>query len=799
MLGDKELNEYLERLNIGHEASAYIRHVRNSEPSRMVGARAKRNVVSFVASRKMNRTISTESRMPERAFVALCEYEKDILEYWDQPEAENISIVDKNGKRRRVWYTPDYLVLSRESVFLVEVKDINECLKLVENNANWHGKDGVYEYTPAKEKFLNMGLVHSVFCYKPCMKYRIANIEAMLKTRFLPALSEDILMKVKYALEKTAWMSLQQLKEKVNLDSYSELIQMLDQGKIFSNIDRALISSPRGFLVSLSHQCLDLAYSEMSKDQIYDGSDVLDHDVEIIPSEKSAMSALEKIRRIDAGESSRSVRRWKAAIEQGKSEGKSRFQALLPAYHQSGNRTQKIPKVVNEYLLKHLKEVFSSANGISVHRGYHNYKDLAKLAHPEHPPVSRATFRTRISELPKPYLGRKRGGTRLENAMQAAAPIEFRGLKKLYGWECAAIDHYLADVYLKIFTGSDYVYVARPWITAMIDLASGKDIAFSLSLLSPSRISVARVIRACVRKYKKLPAEIIVDRGSEFKSVFFASLLAHLGITLSLRPKSHPRYGSEVERLFKGYKEMFLCTLPGNVANPLEVRSVDRDFSPDKHAVLTPYDFYCELSQFVDWRNNKPVSPDSMSPAAIFEKSQKAYPFIGREVDLDHEFLVASSIEAKRYTVNVSQGIHIGEMMYWNDRLASLPDVRRKVDVRLDPENPYLVYALIDGQWSPCGSSRLPGFASLDPVEQRVRNLEVVDALNSRREIREHADEALAAILRQANEQRTSINGDSISDAGKEGPDLRPRRLPRSPESELPPLSGEIWGARNER
>jgi len=106
MLSESEFEDYCCQVGLSGLAREYVERVRSSEPSRMVGTRAKSNIVSFVSSEKMRRTISTESRMPERAFVTLCEHDSRVLEFWDQPEQIKATIQDKNGRPRSIWYTP---------------------------------------------------------------------------------------------------------------------------------------------------------------------------------------------------------------------------------------------------------------------------------------------------------------------------------------------------------------------------------------------------------------------------------------------------------------------------------------------------------------------------------------------------------------------------------------------------------------------------------------------------------------------------------------------------------------------
>ena len=48
---------------------------------------------------------------------------------------------------------------------------------------------------------------------------------------------------------------------------------------------------------------------------------------------------------------------------------------------------------------------------------------------------------------------------------------------------------------------------------------------------------------------------------------------------------------------------------------------------------------------------------------------------------------------ARQKILPVQRGIHIGELFYWSPELSSISQYNQKVEVRIDPENPHVVYA----------------------------------------------------------------------------------------------------------
>lgn len=294
--------------------------------------------------------------------------------------------------------------------------------------------------------------------------------------------------------------------------------------------------------------------------------------MDFAPSSVRAEKALERLNRIAAGEKSRSTRRWLAKVKEGAGRGLTPFQSLLPDYHLSGNRKRKAPVQVIRVLDEYLKNEHGQKSGISDYRSYIAYRVHSKEQHLGSDPVSWATFWDHLKKASGESLGEQIGGKRLANSRASASPVLYRGLKPSYAWKTASVDHYIADIYVIIFSGGDYVYTARPTITGMIDVYSGAVISMSMSLLPPSRRSVAKVMRDCVRKHGRLPSELIVDRGAEFKSVYFASLLADQEVNLSLRPSAHPVLALRLKDSLETSKE---CGYQAAQATPLITRKYD--------------------------------------------------------------------------------------------------------------------------------------------------------------------------------------------------------------------------------
>lgn len=755
MFSENEIYEYIyTKHTLSATAADYVlQSWRN--PSRMVGTHAKNNVVSFVPIKKLKgSTYSTESRLPERGFLTLCEFDDDVLCPLDQPDPIQIQRTRKNGTKYWSGYTPDAVILTRKGPRVVEVKpeDVVEDF-LINRAADWQrNESGNIIYKPAFEAFAQLGLEHVVYVYKHEDRFLIENLDVILLARehdFVDSLNEIRLKKI---MNDSFAMTLHDLMVKLGLTNVTSLILAVDRGLLAADLKQHRLIDAKNCLVSLNNDLLEHAIELRNKQRVYWDGLAESSDLKSIPRLSSAEHALKKLEKIESGKSSRSVRRWKSQIRDGVVGGLSEFQSLIPLTHLSGNRERKIPAVVDKFLTDFLLNDFIQKQGLSIYRGYKQYQDLALEEHPQFNPVSRQTFTTRLNQIPAEIIGFARGGKRKGNALAAPSDPEKRALKPSIAWQCAAVDHYLADIYLVLFTRTKVVYIERPWVTALVDIATSKILALSISFLPPSRRSVAKVIRDCVRRHGKLPREIIVDRGADFKSVYLASLLAHYGIILSMRPSAHPRFGSEVEGFFGEFKKQWLCQRPGNLADYKEARSVDGSKAPKAAAILQPLDFYEELTAFCDWRENKCRGLSSVSMELDFAESDQQYPFFAKVIQYDTEFITVTAVESAKYAFSYQRGINIKGTWYYSPALRKINGRKKKVDVRIDPDNPNLIFAQIENKWEPCYSSDVNAYSAKCAAHQLVDGMIKHEAAGMKRKIAEQHDLELANIIRKLQE-----------------------------------------------
>jgi putative transposase len=86
--------------------------------------------------------------------------------------------------------------------------------------------------------------------------------------------------------------------------------------------------------------------------------------------------------------------------------------------------------------------------------------------------------------------------------------------------------------------------LAKPHLTMLTDAYSRQILALYVSYDPPSYRSAMMTFRVCVQRHQRLPQELVVDRGPDFGSVYFETLLSRYFITKKERPALQPRFGS---------------------------------------------------------------------------------------------------------------------------------------------------------------------------------------------------------------------------------------------------------------
>jgi putative transposase len=687
---------------------------------------------------KMGCTITSESHV-ERSVATQFEIDPNVLEFWEQPPIIEIRKTDKRGSRRRRPYTADFLVLSKTGPVVNEIKTLEEAENLVMSEPrNWVKTEKGFDFIPAREAFqLQYGLRFEVVVVSRRDQQIAENIRIQLAAQETPLYDPYQGMKTEKLLTEQPVWRLDELASELDLPDYTAVIQMIYVGRLAFDQASASLATPERCYVA-SNPALLAGISRYESDallsiQATDGMKPIA--TELMPSSGVAERVLRRLQRIESGEKSSSIRRWKAQIAKGHKKGLAPFQALIDADKNLVGRSSKLTPEVKAFLDYFIDNVALLMRTESSLQIYYEYCSEAKEAHPDQAPVSTQTFYVRLAKIAPELVGQAKGGRRMALAMAAPTDPNQRHLAPLLPWMKTSVDHYKVDLFLVVFEDGDNIYVAKPWLSLMIDVASSEVLAFALSFQDPSRRSCAKLIRECVRRHGKLPREILVDHGSDFTSVYFRSLLAHYRITHSLRPVANPRAGSEVERFFGEYRQQWLSQRPGFVFGLKTLRAIDGKYTPDKFAALTVEDAYQELAAFLSWRSSKPRGAASKSASVIYKDLIEKFPFIPIKIEYDAEFVCATSVESSDYKIDFQRGIHIKDLHYYCSELRELQGVKTHAEVRIDPEIPYVIYVRINGKWCPAYNANYNRYVEWSLQKRIAEGILVYECSSIRRKV----------------------------------------------------------------
>ena len=212
-------------------------------------------------------------------------------------------------------------------------------------------------------------------------------------------------------------------------------------------------------------------------------------------------------------------------------------------------------------------------------------------------------------------------------------------------------------------------------------------------------------------RFKRLPQTIVVDNGSEFHSNYFSQLAASYQITLKYRPPAYAKFGTLVERIFDTANQQLFYNLLGNT-QASKGRQTTKAVDPKRNALWNLPDLYRKLCKLLyEVYGNTVHQTLDQTPNEAFANGLA----IGgarehRRVEYDENFKILTLAEptGEKRKVDTCRGIKMFNIRYWSDHFRN-PDLELKefcnVEVRYDPFNIGIAYALVKKQWVKCTSS----------------------------------------------------------------------------------------------
>jgi putative transposase len=786
-LTDEEFRAWCQRNQIEPETEAYIQRIRSSEPARKVRSGAS-NVSGRYPSVKMGFSIQFESQHVELWGIYTMERDDDVLEYYDQPTRLQLHYHARSGRKTSPWHTPDFLVLRHDGAGFEEWKPAAPLEKLAVRMPERYQRNatGRWLCPPGETAAKSLGLFYRVRTSAEYHPFYIENLKFLQDFWTHPFhIEAEQEMQVLESLEAYPGVSVKSLLDAHAGLPVDVLWAMLTAQRIFTDLSAtSLMNWDRVFLyrsaaevpaaigdrqdgkeaIPLASRLLwdgrlweaevqgttvvlrpeigavfTLSYEQFQRfvnlGEIKEGtlatpSPLRDSTREILShaGPKALEAANRRWREILAytrGEAitvtKRSVQNWMAAFRRAEAESGCGYLGLLDQVQRRGNRTARVPDASKQLLEEYLTTHYALPQAKRAAAVYRLYREAC--AKQGIPPIGERTFYRERARLTTQEVTTLRRGKRTAYASQPFYYLD-QTTPRHGGrpFARAHLDHTELDIVLvSSLTGKP---LAKPWATFMTDAYSRRVLACYVTFDPPSDRSAMMAFRLCVRRYGRLPQELVVDGGPEFGSVYFESLLTRCLVTKLDRPPEQPRFGSVVERLFGTTTTELLIQLRGNTQASKTPRLLTPEVNPKRLAVWTLERFASRLSEYVH------EVYDQMDHPALGQSPREAYAqgmmLAGSRsqclIVYSEDFLMLTRPSTATGVVKIhpARGITVNGLHYWHDSMRASQVAGESVPVRYEPYDMGVVYAYIGGQWLECVAD---AFAQVHGRSEREWNL----------------------------------------------------------------------------
>ncbi|UCV09418.1 integrase catalytic domain-containing protein [Dechloromonas denitrificans] len=409
---------------------------------------------------------------------------------------------------------------------------------------------------------------------------------------------------------------------------------------------------------------------------------------------------------VPADSCDRAKRKWRALYLRGQELYGSGLLGLIPKISQRGNRERRLDEAVIKIMDDVIDEHYAVEDGWSITAcsgevtNRCNERGLL--------PPSEVALRDQIKRRHQHDLVVVREG---EKAAYSDSEFYWRidGATPRHGerpFEIGHIDHTELDLQ---FRGSRKgEKMGKAWLSVLIDAWSRMILAWVITFDAPSYRTCMTLIRACIKRHGRIPRTIVVDKGAEFQSIYFETLLGRLECHKKTRPGSKPRFGSIIERFFGMNDEQFVHCLRGNNVALQTPRSMSKSHDPRELSVWTLPDFREAFDGYLDQvygemeHSALGMSPKAAMSIGLAQSGLRRHTLIPNTRDL--LILCLPSTRKGTAKIDASRGVKIGYIYYWCPAFRNPKLARADVPVRYDPNDKSVAMVWLKDHWETCQS-----------------------------------------------------------------------------------------------
>lgn len=672
----------LDRLGLPIAGRRLILDAAKYAPVRPVRSKGGGNVITPFQSRKMQRTVETESRHFEFPAAVSHEYDPNVLEYYPQPCRLKFEVIDSNGAIHQIDHTPDFLVIGERAVVLEERKPWSK-LECLAQRSPWRyqlNHDGQWISPPIEHWLADRGIGYRIRTERDIPQRRIENI-LMLEDYLDPAAPPcpvDIAQRIDVALAEEAVLYLAELYEKFDCRP-DDVFKLIADNHLVSDIDTAPLKDPHGFRVFRDTAVREFEHARLrpvpqaisgvvdiktGAQVVYDqrpytvamvggskavlqpdeGSSVeiaLDtlerlafnqnlvarHANQHEPirlsdyTEEELKTALRRMKSLEQVTTpNRTQRRHLKALAIAKIAGTDELVALVPHSRHRGNRRARLDEAQETAMQDVIREHYLTSAAQNAKHTHLQLKALCATRGIDTP--SYPTLINRIKALSQQTADRARHGNRVAYQNSEFVPVLYPDTP-VHGsrfMQYVHMDHTELDIELiSLKTGKS---LGRPWLSLAIDAYTRCILGIYLSFDAPSYRSNMMLLRDIVKRHRRLPQFIVVDNGADFRSQDFERFAELMHIHVRYRPAGHPRHGAVLERIFGRAHTEYVHNLAGNTKATKKVRQTTGKFLPSRLAEWCLEYLYYGLEHWAfDYYETEAHPALGMSPREAYERS----------------------------------------------------------------------------------------------------------------------------------------------------------------------------------
>lgn len=398
-------------------------------------------------------------------------------------------------------------------------------------------------------------------------------------------------------------------------------------------------------------------------------------------------------------------RKWRQAIRDGETHGLSPVESLLDFVDKRGfNGTHIDPEfslILNEWIKTELEDDKNK----SAHSIYYDLKGRAEES--GFKMIACSSFYERVAKI------RSVKSIRASQGFKTAYQLEpsFWMLDQNTPVHCERalelvhLDSTLLDIELRSSLSGEVI--GRPWLTLAICAASRRIVGMYLSFRPPSYLSSLMVLADIVQRFGRIPDAVIHDWGSEFKAKDWKNALTSLFIARHTRPKSSPRFGSVIERIFGITMKEFIDNVAGNTKLRKNVRQITPQSDPTTHSGLYLADLYQGLEEyFFNIYDNRKHPATLQPPRAFYEASCISHGFRLHRLKRYEDILsiLMPTAKGRARVIDPARGMFVNYRYYGHPLLTDLSLKGGNAVVKPIPFDPGSVLIFLKGNWVVCKS-----------------------------------------------------------------------------------------------